>query len=186
MIQRISRKKELRVNNKTPLHLKKQSKLRIRFKSIRKYNVRPKAIKQLYGKDFLRMDIQLFPNNVFCSIRHVGKRKLLHFSWGGKYGIRLVSKNMRDESIKVIRRFLSELSLHKYRVLKPLFVVISSPISLRRQIMTLFARYFQNQSIQKKLFLYFKDSKVFNGCRARKAIRKKGKRLSKLKFKRIS
>ena len=172
------------------VNVKKYNKFKFRKNRFNKVikNIR-KRLKLRNYKPFLKQEISIykqkkFPsflnikvcrNNIFCTLRSFG---FFYSTSTGKYGL-IVSK-------KSIRFFIKSffVKLFKYIKfnfkLKGLFISIIAPTRLKKQILKiLFSFLFKNN--HRKLIICVKNKKCFNGCRAKKKRRKKGKRIKTFK-----
>ena len=96
----------------------------------------------------------------------------------GKYGLIVSKKSLKFFIKSFFVKFFKHIKSN-YK-LKGLFVSIISPTRLKKQILkNLFSFLFKNN--HKKLMICVKNKKCFNGCRAKKKRRKKGKRTRTLK-----
>lgn len=121
------------------------------------------------------LNIKVCRNNIFCTLRSFG---FFYSTSTGKYGL-IVSK-------KSVRFFIKSFFVKFFKYiksnfkLKSLFICIIASTRLKKQILkTLFSFLFKNN--YKKLMICVKNKKCFNGCRAKKKRRKKGKRIKTLK-----
>lgn len=126
-------------------------------------------------QDYFRTDISLFPNNVFCSFKNVAKNKLISRVSAGKYKLKVSKKSLKYASKLVITNFFRELKKKKVSFSKPIVLVLVSPANLRKKIVVNTFALLKNVK-NKRIAFFVKPKKFFNGCRAKKQIRKKQKR----------
>ena len=133
------------------------------------------TLHSLQKKNYLRADISLFSNNVFCSLKNIAQNKLICKASSGKYNIKVSKKSLKYASKLIITNFFKELKQKKVSLSKPLVLVLLAPSNLKKRILLTvlkFLKYIKNR----RLIIYVKPKKIFNGCRAKKQIRKKQKR----------
>ncbi len=160
--------------------LKKAKNLSILKKVLkRKVSGRPfKQYKILSKKRFIRLTINVVPNNIFCTIKDNQTNKVLRSVSGGTYNIKLSKKGLRYYSKVVVASFLKDLRDLKIKFNKSIVVKVVAPIQIRRQIISVLSTsLFGKFASKKNAFLEVESKKVFNGCRPRKKIRKKRKGL---------
>lgn len=136
------------------------------------FNILPNS---LSSQNYLRIDVSLFSNNVFCSLKDVKLNKLLCRSSAGKYKIKVSKKSLKYASKLIITNFFKELKKRKIYFLTPLILVLVAPSNLKKKTLLTILRllkYIKN----KRIMVFIKPKKVFNGCRVKKQIRKKQKR----------
>lgn len=127
-----------------------------------------------YGH-YLRIDISLFPNNIFCSFKDIGRNQLLYRVSAGQYKLNVSKKNLRYASNLILSNFFRDLKEKEIAISQILVIVLVAPLSLRRNIITTIFNLLKNVE-DKRIAFFVKPKKFFNGCRAKKQIRKKQKR----------
>lgn len=133
------------------------------------------SINSLEKKQFFLLNITLCSNNVFCSLKDNKKNKLVLLSSGGTYKMKVSKKTLKYSSNIIIKQFFQDLKAKKINFNQPLIIVLVAPKHLKKRIITnilTFLKFLKN----KQIIIYIKPKKVFNGCRAKKAVRKKRKR----------
>lgn len=133
------------------------------------------TINSLKSQEFFRLDISVFSNNVFCSLKDNKTNKLFHFVSAGKYKIKTSKKTLRYSSNIIITQFFRDLKEKNIHITKPIVFILVAPTTLKKKILTNVLKYLKYLS-KKRIIIYIKPKKVFNGCRAKKAVRKKHKR----------
>lgn len=129
----------------------------------------------LSERNYLRTDISVFPNNVFCSLRNTQKNKLICQASAGKYKVKVSKKSLKYSSKIIITNFFRELKQKNVNFSKPILLVIVAPSNLKKKMLLNvlnLLKYVKN----KRIIVVLKAKKIFNGCRAKKQIRKKQKR----------
>ena len=173
-------KKRKKVDNKMFLWKKRRKKYSSYLQKAIKSSGRPFfniTLNSLKKKDFFRIDMSLFPNNIFCSLKNVKKNLLISSSSAGKYKIKVSKKKLKYASKIVVTNFFKELKQKKVHFAKPIIIVLVSPSNLRKRIIVDVLKVLKYVK-KKRVLFYIKPKKVFNGCRAKKQIRKKRKRFS--------
>lgn len=132
-------------------------------------------LNSLSKQDYFRTDISLFPNNVFCTFKNVGQNKLISRVSAGKYKLKVSKKSLKYASKLVITNFFRDLKKKKVSFSKPMILVLVSPVNLRKKIIISVFNLLKNVK-NKRIAFFVKPKKFFNGCRAKKQIRKKQKR----------
>jgi hypothetical protein len=140
---------------------------------------------KLYGRPFVNKFISLkkysfltfhvYPNNVFCTLKKIKDSKfhLLSSVSSGKYKINISKKTLRYKLKFVIASFFNELSQQKLSLNKSLGIKLIAPVKLKKMILKLLVHKLK----RKNFIIEVVGKKVFNGCRARKKLRKKRKGL---------
>ena len=145
----------------------------------RKVSGRPfKQYKFFNKKKFLRLTIRVVPNNIFCTIKDNKSKKVLRNVSAGSYDIKLSKKGLRYYVKVVLISFLKDLRDKKIKFNKSIVTKVIAPIQIRRQIISVLSTsLFSKFATKKNAILEVESKKVFNGCRARKKVRKKRKGL---------
>ena len=130
-----------------------------------------KKMRKEFINDYSFITIKVFPNNVFCTLRMQKGEKLflINTATSGKYRIKLSKKSLKHKVKLVVLSFFKELK-EKNIILSPSIAIkLTAPIKVKKTIIKLLS-----EQLYKKTFVCEVDGKkVFNGCRARKMIRKK-------------
>lgn len=127
-------------------------------------------------KAFLTMHV--FPNNIFCTYKVLENNKFYIKNSGssGKYKIDISKKTLKHKLKYVIVSFLNELKQKKI-LLNNCIVKLIAPVRLKKMIIKLMIAELKN----KNFIIQTESKKVFNGCRAKKKLRKKRKKLKLFK-----
>lgn len=128
--------------------------------------------------DYSYYTFQVYPNNIFCTLKVLKNSKfyLLNQASSGKYKITLSKKTLKYKLKFVILAFLKEVRYLQRK--KKLNLPTSAAIKIiaPRRIKSAILRLLKAELKKKKRVLIEVLRKhVFNGCRARKKIRKKRK-----------
>ena len=111
--------------------------------------------------------IKITPNNVFCTFRNF-KRTLVVLTAG------IVKLKVSKKSLKYITKFIIKAFVKKIKKeirKKNTILYISGPIKIRKRIIRQIRRYLKYRNLLINILI----KKSFNGCRAKKAKRKKRK-----------
>lgn len=127
-------------------------------------------------KAFLTMHV--YPNNIFCTYKVLENKKFYIKNSGssGKYKIDISKKTLKRKLKYVIVSFLNELNQKKIS-LNNCIVRLIAPIRLKKAIIKLMIAELKN----KNFIIQTEAKKIFNGCRAKKKLRKKRKKLKLFK-----
>jgi len=145
-----------------------------------------KRIKQEYlkfiQKGYLTLKICVFKNNLFCTLRSSKSSSFYKLFWSGQQKIKISSKLLRLECSNLVKNFLKQIFSNKALLKNPLRIVLIAPKNIRRKLLLKLTTFF----LKKEKYSYLLElpyKKPFNGCRARKIIRKKRKKLNVSLFK---
>lgn len=180
--------KDFKKHQKGKKYLKKNAKRKSFWKNpVRKFIVSFK----LAGRPFLRrvkksnltkysfLTFHVYPNNVFCTLKKLNDSKftLLNTASSGKYKIKLSKKSLRRKTKFVIISFLKELKRKKLELSKFVGIKLIAPVKQKKAIIKMLAG-----ELRRKNYIFeVVGKKVFNGCRAKKMIRKKRRYFRKFK-----
>jgi hypothetical protein len=131
---------------------------------------------------FLRLNVNITPNNVFCNLKDTQKNLMLSNISAGSYKLNVSKKGVRHYSRQIVISFLKDLRAKNIVFDKQLVTKITAPVNLRKPILDIFKNsLFKKSASRQKLIIDIPSKKVFNGCRPSKKIRKKrqGMRLFK-------
>lgn len=117
------------------------------------------------------ISIRVTSNNVFCCLKDNIRNKTLYSCSSGKYRVKITRKKLRFGVKVVVSSFLKELK-SKIKS-KNLIVLLSSPIKVRKVLLTHLSDVLKRRSLIVKI----KEKKCFNGCKPSKKKRKKRKGL---------
>lgn len=186
--QRNKKPKDFKKFQKNKKHSSKNAKRKNFWKKpVRKFLVSFK----LAGRPFLRhvkksnlskysfLTFHVYPNNVFCTLKTLKDSKfvLLNTASSGKYKIKLSKKNLRHKTKFVILSFLKELKQKKLDLTKFIGIKLIAPVKQKKIIIKLLS-----SELKRKNFIFeVVGKKVFNGCRAKKMVRKKRRYFRKFK-----
>jgi ribosomal protein S11 len=139
------------------------------YKLFRPFLQRPSFLQRL-KKEISTLTILVNSNNIFCTLQNNKKHTLKSVS-AGKYQLKVSRKNLLYMLKPVLESFFQEI---KMAANKELFIVITSPLRIRKQIIKfLYSKLLKKQ----KYTIKIEQKKCFGGCRARKKRRKKRKGL---------
>jgi ribosomal protein S11 len=122
-----------------------------------------------------KLNIRITPNNVFCTLKNIKKKKTTYVSSSGISKVKTSKKTLRYSTKIVVGHFLR--TVKKELNTKQFIVDLAGPIRIRKAVLKQLAKYFKKSS----LILNVESKKCFNGCRAPKKRRKKQKGLRVLK-----
>jgi hypothetical protein len=115
------------------------------------------------------IDIKITPNNIFCTFRSL-KTTLIVLT-AGILKIKLTKRKLKFVSKILVQKFIK--NLKKTIQGKVSILNISGPIKLVKKIVTQFVK----ELSESTLIINIKNKKSFNGCRPKKARKKKRKGL---------
>lgn len=118
-----------------------------------------------------RLNIRVTPNNVFCTLTNIVKRKTVYVGSSGIYKMKTSKKTLRYSTKVVIGYFLR--IIKKELNSKKIILNVIGPMRIRKAILKQLTKYFNKSS----LILNVENKKCFNGCRPKKKKRKKQKGL---------
>lgn len=135
----------------------------------------------LKASEYCYYTFQVYQNNIFCTLKVLRDSKFYIISSisSGKYKVKLSRKSLKQRLKFVLFSFLKETNLKKKRLNLPQSIAakVTAPIKLKSIIIKLL-----KAELKKKLAIVEVARKyIFNGCRARKKVRKKRKGLRLLK-----
>jgi hypothetical protein len=134
--------------------------------------------------DYAYYTFQVYPNNVFCTLKVLKNSKfyLLNQASSGKYNIKLSKKTIKYKLKFVIFAFLKEVrSIQRKKKIslpKSTAIKIIAPRRIKSTILRLLKVELKRK---KRVVIEVLRKHVFNGCRARKKIRKKRKGITLFK-----
>jgi len=112
-------------------------------------------------------------NNIFILLSDIKLNKTLLYRSSENYKIKVSKRTMKESLKYMIRLYINEIQKKFLNTIDSLVLRIVAPITLRRIILDLVKLFFQVQKDKKKIRLEIIPKKCFNGCRPRKAKRKK-------------
>lgn len=132
----------------------------------------------LVSNNYLTITIKMRPNNIFCCIRHSNSPIFTRTFASGFFNLKTTRRNLDDNLSTMLRGFLKKLfKYYKSAVYDSDFIVfqIETGKEFRVDIVDYFESGLTNLMDSGKPLIFSVDSpKEYNGCRARKARRKKG------------
>lgn len=150
-------------------------KRRFFIKKINFYGTKKKLFK--LKNSFSRLlHVRINPNNIFFNLKLIKpKIKTLAHASSGLFKVKLTKKRLSHNLFLLLDNFLSRVRSKIFR--RNLIIVIISPKNLKFKLIK-----FLSQLLKKrKLIIYVKPLKCFNGCRPPKKRRRKQKGLRLLK-----
>lgn len=173
--------------------LKKNIKKYSKFKKFNKFSKnqkkRPLELK-IFGRPFFNnsrtrlneysfLTFHVYPNNVFCTLKNLRNSKfyLLNTASSGKYKIDISKKTLKHKLKFVITSFLKEIRAKKLKLTNHIGIKLIAPIRLKKVIIKLLSSRLKGKNFMFEVV----GKKVFNGCRAKKKIRKKRRGLRMFK-----
>jgi ribosomal protein S11 len=126
-----------------------------------------------------RIHVKITPNNVFCML--ADKKRTLYVQSAGILKLQVSQKSLKHTTPILINRFiekvkeLTKLTKKKERSYR---INISGPKKIKKRAL----EQLMSKLSGGKLLIDVKNKKVFNGCRAKKKRKKKGKRLRVFKI----
>ncbi len=159
-----------------------------------------RRFKAFSNKNFLRIDIRVAQNNIFCSLNQISPNKtvipknavipkhilrslkrnvhnqVLLKASAGVYKVDISKKILRSQSSIVLESFLTSIREQQIAINKPIYIKIIAPVLIKRFILKNISRFFLKKLKKRKTIIVYVDpKKVFNGCKARKKTKKKRK-----------
>lgn len=128
--------------------------------------------------DYSYYTFQVYPNNIFCTLKVLKNSKfyLLNQASSGKYNIKLSKKTLKYKLKFVILAFLKEVRSIQRKKKLNLPVSTAVKVIAPRRIKSTILRLLKVELKKKRrVLIEVLRKNVFNGCRARKKIRKKRK-----------
>lgn len=150
-------------------------KKRFFFKKINFYGNKKKILK--LKNSFSRLlHIRVNPNNIFFNLKLIKPkiRTLAHAS-SGLFKVKLTKKRLSHNAVSLLDSFLSRIRSKIFR--RNLIIVIIAPKNLKFKLIKSISQLLK----KRKLIIYIKPLKCFNGCRPPKKRRRKQKGLRLLK-----
>jgi ribosomal protein S11 len=118
-----------------------------------------------------QININVTPNNIFCTLKDLSRNKILLIGSSGKYKINISKKTLKFKQKIIVLNFIEEIK--KYLTKKLTIICITGPIKIRKNIIKQISLLLKNY----KFLIKIKEVKCFNGCRPKKKKRKKQKGL---------
>jgi hypothetical protein len=136
-----------------------------------------------YNRGFSKkITFRFSQNNIFCNLLDLKKNKTLHTSSAGIYKIKLSKRKIKAFYKTFVYIFFNKINKNIIDFKNTFFNIIA-PIKIRKSLIKIIIseikkckpKHFE----QKNILINILAKKCFNGCRAKKKIRKKG-RFSKI------
>ena len=132
----------------------------------------------IYGKSFSKKILFRFSqNNIFCNLIDLKNNKTLHTSSAGIYKIKLSKRRIKNFYKTFVYIFFNKIKKNLKDFKKTVFNIVA-PIKIRKTLVKIILseiKKFKQQTFeQKNILINISAKKCFNGCRAKKKIRKKG------------
>jgi len=162
-------------NNALPSKKRKfKAKLQDRFKNtLKRKSALSKTYETLLSRGILKkgldycITIKITPNNIFCTLKGVEKTLILLTS--GILKLKLTKRKLKFVSKIIIKKFIR--NLKKIVANRTVLLTISGPVKIKKQVLKQFVKKLKSTG----LIIFIKSKKSFNGCRPRKARKKKRK-----------
>lgn len=117
------------------------------------------------------ININVTPNNIFCTLKNLNKKKIVLIGSSGKYKLNISKKTLKFKQKIIILNFIEEIK--KYLKKNLSIVYLTGPIKIRKNIIKQISLLLKNY----RFLIKIKELKSFNGCRPKKKKRKKQKGL---------
>lgn len=134
------------------------------------------VLKKTFSK---KIDIRVSHNNFFCTLFDLKQSKTMHTGSSGTYKIQISRRKFKKFYKTFLVIFFLKIQKYCSEFNNTIFNV-TAPVKIRKNICKIIinnikkARRLKKSKIKKQnILLYFKPKKCFNGCRAKKKIRKK-------------
>jgi hypothetical protein len=133
----------------------------------------------IYSKNFSKkITFRFSQNNLFCNLLDLKKHKTLHTSSAGVYKLKLSKRKIKTFYKTFVYIFFNKIKKNVKDFKNTLFNVIA-PIKIRKALIKVILleikKFRQQYSERKNVLINISAKKCFNGCRAKKKIRKKGR-----------
>lgn len=150
------------------------------FKKIYNFNFKKKISNTLVSKNLIskKIDIKVSHNNLFCTFSDLKTNKTLHVGSGGLYKIKISRRKFKRFYKNILLVFFAKIKKYYFSMDNTIFNV-KAPLNIRKKVCRFIMSNIKKtrQSNKKKkiknIILNFIPKKCFNGCRAKKKIRKK-------------
>lgn len=190
-MQRNSKKENKQIKRNKKLYKKIKTFLTtFQFKKFNKYGF--KIIKKTYNFNFKKkisnslasrnlvskkIDIKVTHNNFFCTFSDLKVNKTIHIASGGLYKIKISRRKFKRFYKSILFIFFAKIKKYFFSINNTIFN-IKAPINIRKKICRFIISQVKKVRLSKKkkiknIILNFIPKKCFNGCRAKKKIRKK-------------
>jgi hypothetical protein len=154
------------------------------FKKIKKaynFNFKKLVSNILASKNLIskKITIRVTHNNLFCTFLDLKKNTTLHIGSGGLYRIKISRRKFKRLYKNILFIFFAKIKKYFYSIDNTLFN-IKAPTNIKKKICKLILsqikkirRTTRTKKKAKNIIFNFIPKKCFNGCRAKKKIRKK-------------
>lgn len=119
---------------------------------------------------FHKITIHVKPNNIFCTLANIYKKKVIAHYNTGMFCLKTTKKRLKQNIIKVLFFFFKK--IYK-RLKKTIILNLIVPQNLKKKILKQISSMFLTR--QKHILINIESKKCFNGCRPPKKQRKKHK-----------
>jgi hypothetical protein len=133
--------------------------------------------KQITKKIIIRIN----QNNIFCSLINMKKKKIIYNCSSGMFNLKVSRKQIKYHFKRIIILFLKKIKKQRKNYNNIIFSIIS-PITLRKKIIHLISnklkikkrrKIWLKKKLKQNIIIEIPAKKIFNGCNARKIIKKK-------------
>ena len=119
---------------------------------------------------FHKITIHVKPNNIFCTLANIYKRRVIAHYNTGMFCIKTTKKRLKQNIVKILFFFFKK--IYK-RLKKTIILNLIVPKNLKKKIFKQISSMFLTR--QKHILINIQSKKCFNGCRPPKKQRKKHK-----------
>jgi hypothetical protein len=149
-------------------YFKKLKKFYKKLSFLKKWSILKNTIpNQLY---FHKITIHIKPNNIFCTLANIYKKRVLSHYNTGMFFIKTTKKRLKQNLVKVLFFFFKK--IYK-RLKKTVILNLIVPKNLKKKLFKQISSMFLTR--QKHILINVQSKKCFNGCRPPKKQRKKHK-----------
>jgi len=119
---------------------------------------------------FHKITIHVKPNNIFCTLANIYKKRVISHYNTGMFFIKTTKKRLKQNIVKVLFFFFKK--IYK-RLKKTIILNLIVPKNLKKKLFKQISSMFLTR--QKHILINIKSKKYFNGCRKNKKQSKKHK-----------
>ena len=119
---------------------------------------------------FFNLRIRIVPNNVFCYLMNHSFTTILAFGTAGMYNINVSKRNIKFLLFSILKKFIKKCNKFLKKNYAHLVITIKSSKRFKKVVLRLLKSLLKYR--KNYIFTTIK-SKCFNGCKARKSIKKK-------------
>ncbi len=132
--------------------------------------------KSFIRQKFFNLTVRVAYNNMFITLRDSKSNLLLKNVSAGNYKINISKKGLRFQAKEVFNLFLKDIRGLKIPMNRSVVTKVIAPITVRRILLKDLSKLFLKKFKKKKSFIVAIDpKKIYNGCKARKMVKKKRK-----------